>query len=221
MKKITLKDIKTPAEYESVREASRQRIIDMKKQRRLPIGDRISLQFENRDTVLFQIQEMVRAERITAPEAIQEEIDVYSRSIPAANELSATMFIEITERESIRAEVDRLIGVNEKIILHIGEKHTVPALFEPGWSREDRIAAVQYIKFPLTAEQSEAFRAGRDPVVVEIDHPNCEARAEITDEVRRALAEELDSSEGSQASRPFSASFPAARGAKGHGSTGS
>lgn len=197
MKKITLKDIKALAEYESERESFRQRIIDIKKRRRLPVGDRISLLFENRDTVLFQIQEMVRAERMTAPEAIQEEIDVYNRSIPAADELSATMFIEITERESIRAEVDRLIGVNEKTTLHIGEKHTVRAVFEPGWSREDRVAAVQYVKFPLIAEQSEAFRAGRDPVVIEIDHPNCQARAEIPEEVRQALAEELAPSEGS------------------------
>jgi hypothetical protein len=191
MNKITLEDIKTLAEYESEREALRQRIIALKKRRRLPVGDRISLLFENRDTVLFQVQEMVRAERITAPGAVQEEINVYNRSIPAANELSATMFIEITQRESIRAEVDRLLGVNEKITLHIGEKHTVPAVFEPGWSREDRIAAVQYIKFPLTAEQSEAFRAGRDPVVIEIDHPNCQARAEMPEEVRQALAGEL------------------------------
>ncbi len=197
MKKITLEDIKTLAEYESEREALRQRIIASKKRRRLPVGDRISLLFENRDTVLFQVQEMVRAERITAPGAVQEEINVYNRSIPAANELSATMFIEITQRESIRAEVDRLLGVNEKITLHIGEKHRVPAVFEPGWSREDRIAAVQYIKFPLTAEQSEAFRAGRDPVAIEIDHPNCQARAEMPEEVRQALAGELAPSEGS------------------------
>jgi hypothetical protein len=197
MNKITLEDIEAPADYESEREALRQRIIAMKKRRRLSIGDRISLVFENRDTVLFQIQEMVRAERMTAPEAIQEEIDVYSRSIPAADELSATMFIEITERESIRADVDRLIGVNEKITLHIGEKHRVPAVFEPGWSREDRIAAVQYIKFHLTAEQREAFRARHDPVVIEIDHPNCQARAQLPEEVRQTLAEDLASLEGS------------------------
>lgn len=197
MKKIALEDIKTLAEYETVREDFRRRIIDIKKRRRLPVGDRVSLLFENRDTVLFQIQEMVRAERITAPEAIQEEIDVYNRSVPAADELSATMFIEITERESIRAEVDRLIGVNEKITLHIGEKHTIPAVFEPGWSREDRIAAVQYVKFPLTAEQSEAFGAGREPIVIEIDHPNCQARAQMPQEVRQALAEDMASSESS------------------------
>lgn len=196
MKKIALEDVKTLAEYEPVREEVRRHIIDLKKQRRLAVSDHVTFVFENRDTALFQIQEMVRAERITSPEAIQEEIDVYNRSVPAANELSATMFIEITERESIQTELDRLIGLNEKVTLHIGAKHTIPAVFEPGWSREDRIAAVQYIRFPLTAEQSEAFRAGREPPVIEIDHPNCQAQAEMPDEVRQALAEDLASSEG-------------------------
>ncbi len=197
MKKIALEDVRPLAEYEPVREEVRRGIIDLKKRRRLSVSDRVTFVFENRDTVLYQVQEMVRAERITVPEAIQEEIDVYNRSVPAANELSATMFIEITDRESVQSELDRLIGLNEKVTLHIGADHTIPAVFEPGWSREDRIAAVQYIRFPLTAEQSEAFRAGREPVAVEIDHPNCQARAQMPDEVRQALAEDLALSEGS------------------------
>lgn len=197
MKEISLADVKTPTEYEPLREEFRQRIIHLKKRRRLSVGDRISLVFENRDTVLFQIQEMVRAERTTAPEAMQEEIDVYNRSIPAIGELSATMFIEITEGEAVREELDRLIGVNEKLVLRIGGEHAIPGVFEPGWSREDRVAAVQYVKFPLSAEQGEAFRAGADPVVVEIDHPNLQVRAEMPDDVRRALAEDLASSDQS------------------------
>ncbi len=197
MSKIVLEDVKSPAEYEPLRDEIRRRIIDLKRLRRLAVGDRISLVFENRDTVLFQIQEMVRAERMTAPAAIQEEIDVYSKLIPGPAELSATMFIEITEGESIRQELDRLIGVNEALVLRIGDEHAVPGVFEPGWSREDRVAAVQYVRFPLTAAQSEAFMAGEQPVAVEIDHPNLRARAELSDEVRRALAADLAASEGS------------------------
>ncbi len=191
MKEITLAEVKDPTEYEPLREDFRRRIIDLKKRRRLSVGDRVSLVFENRDTVLFQIQEMVRAERITAPDAMQEEIDVYNKSVPGAGELSATMFIEITEGDAVREELDRLIGVNESLVLRIGGDHAIPGVFEPGWSREDRVAAVQYVKFQLTAEQSEAFRAGVEPVVVEIDHPNLQARAEMPDDVRRALAEDL------------------------------
>ena len=121
MKKITPAELKTPAEYEPLREDFRRRIIDLKKRRRLSVGDRISLVFENRDTVLFQIQEMVRAERMTAPEAIQEEIDVYSRSIPAAGELSATMFIEIAESERIQEILDTLLGIDEAVSIGLTE----------------------------------------------------------------------------------------------------
>jgi len=133
----------------------------------------------------------VRAERITAPGAIQAEIDVYGRSVPERNELSATMFIEITDRDDIRPELDRLIGVNERLRLRIGERHIISGVFEPGWSREDRIAAVQYVKFPLSPEQAEAFKSGREPVLIEVDHPNYQASTRIEGAVRQELAREV------------------------------
>ena len=192
MEKVTLADVKRLPEYEAMRDAMRTYVIDLKKRRRVLLGDRASLVFENRETVLFQIQEMVRAERITSPDAIQAEIDVYGRSIPERNELSATMFIEITERDGIQAELDRLIGVNERLRLRIGERHTVPGVFEPGWSREDRIAAVQYVKFPLTPEKAEAFKSGREPVFIEVGHPNYQASTRMEEAVRQELARELE-----------------------------
>jgi hypothetical protein len=191
MRKITLTDIKPLAEYEAMRDAMRRHVIDIKKRRRVPVGDSVSLLFENRETVLYQIQEMVRAEHITNPEAIQDEIDTYNRSIPEDAELSATMLIELTDSDSIRAEMDRLVGINEHVRLRIGSEHVVPGVFEPGWSREDRVAAVQYVKFPLTAEQAEAFRDGREAVFFEVDHPYYQASTRIDESVRRALAEEL------------------------------
>jgi len=102
------------------------------------------------------------------------------------------MFIELTERDTIRPELDRLIGVNERLRLRIGERHAVPGVFEPGWSREDRIAAVQYVKFPLTPEQAEAFKSRREPVLIEVDHPNYQVSTRIEEAARRELARELD-----------------------------
>jgi hypothetical protein len=191
MEKITLADVKRLPEYEAMRDAMRSHVIDLKKRRRVHLGDRVSLVFENRETVLFQIQEMVRAERITSADAIQAEIDVYGRSVPERDELSATMFIEITDRDTIRPELDRLIGVNERLRLRIGERHAVPGVFGPGWSREDRIAAVQYVKFPLTPEQAEAFKGGREPVVIKVDHPNYQASTRLEEAARQDLAREL------------------------------
>ena len=191
MEKITLADVKRLPEYEAMRDAMRSHVIDLKKRRRVPLGDRISLVFENRETVLFQVQEIVRAERITSADAIQAEINVYGRSVPERDELSATMFIEITERDTIRPELDRLIGVNERLRLRIGERHAVPGVFEPGWSREDRIAAVQYVKFPLTPEQAEAFKGGHEPVFIEVDHPNYQASTQMEEAARQELAREI------------------------------
>ena len=108
------------------------------------------------------------------------------------NELSATMFIEITDQEAVRSELDRLIGVNERLRLRIGERHVVPGVFEPGWSREDRVAAVQYVKFPLTPEQAEAFKDGRESVFIGVDHPAYQASTQIDEATRQTLARELN-----------------------------
>jgi hypothetical protein len=191
MRKITLTDIKPLAEYEAMRDAMRRHVIDIKKRRRVPVGDSVSLLFENRETVLYQIQEMVRAERITSPEAIQDEIDTYNRSIPEDAELSATMLIELTDPDTIRAEMDRLVGINEHVRLRIGSEHVVAGVFEPGWSREDRVAAVQYVKFPLEPAQREAFRSSQEPVSIELDHPNYQAVAQLDQAVRQTLASDI------------------------------
>jgi hypothetical protein len=191
MRKITLADVKPLPEYEAMRDVLRRHVIDVKRRRRLPVGDSVSLVFENRETVLYQIQEMVRAEHIASPEAIQDEIDTYNPSIPEDGELSATMLIELTDRDEIRAEMDRLVGIKEHVRLRIGSEDTVAGVFEPGWSREDRVAAVQYVKFPLTPAQREAFRSGREPISVELDHPNYRAIARLDQAVRESLAADL------------------------------
>ena len=191
MRKITLADIKPLPEYEAMRDALRRHVIDVKRRRRLPVGDSVSLVFENRETVLYQIQEMVRAEHITSPEAVQDEIDVYNRSIPEDAELSATMLIELTDRDGMREELDRLVGINEHVRLRIGSEHTIPGVFEPGWSREDRVAAVQFVKFPLTPAEREALKSGREPVFIEVNHPNHRAVAQLDQAARETLASDL------------------------------
>jgi hypothetical protein len=95
MEKIRLSDVKNLVEYEKVRDSMRARIIALKARRRVIVGESISLLFENRETVLFQIQEMVRTERLVQDERVQEEVDAYNALIPGTSELSATLFIEI------------------------------------------------------------------------------------------------------------------------------
>ncbi|HWP24584.1 MAG TPA: DUF3501 family protein [Candidatus Binatia bacterium] len=191
MKKIVLDDILGLNAYERVRPQFRQEIIEKKRNRRVPVGDRVSLVFENRDTVIFQIQEMLRAERITDLDKIREEIAVYNALIPASNELSATLFLEIENQEHLREDLLKFLGIDETVYLKVGD-HSIRGRFEEGRSKEDKISAVQYVRFPFDARAREAFLAGQKASIA-IDHPNYRASAELRPEVQQSLAEDLSS----------------------------
>jgi hypothetical protein len=193
MERVTLDEIIGIERYEAVRSDFRARIIELKKRRRVPVGECVTFVFENHDTVLFQIQEMVRAERITDLDKIRFEIDTYNALIPGPSELSATMLIEITEQERIREELLRLLGIDEAVWLEVGKRRRVRAEFEPGRSREDKLSAVQYVRFPLDEESVRAFRDESEVVRLVVDHPNYRASAVIDGAVRRSLAEDLAS----------------------------
>src|SRR5215813_10710840 len=156
MNKVSLDDIMGTPAYEKVRDNFRRRIIELKQKRRISVGDRVSLVFENRDTVIFQIQEMLRAERITDLDKIREEIEVYNELIPGANELSATLFLEIEDQTNLRDELLKFLGIDEAVSLQVG-KHSIRGRFEEGRSKEDKISAVQYVRFPFDAEARQAF----------------------------------------------------------------
>src|SRR5262249_47030179 len=149
-------DVKNILEYEREREEFRDRIIEIKKNRRIAAGDLITLVFENRDTILFQIQEMVRAERIIDPARIKNEIDVYNELMPGPSELSATLFIEIRESSEIKPTLHRLLGLTRPgfVRLEVGRTHKIDGQIEGGREEEaaGRLSAVQYVKFHLGAE---------------------------------------------------------------------
>jgi hypothetical protein len=197
MKKIELVDIKNILEYEREREQFRDRIIEIKKSRRIAVGELITLVFENRDTVLFQIQEMVRAERIVDPAKIQDEIDVYNELLPGENELSATLFIEISESREIKATLQRLLGLTRpgtvRLQIGAGAGYGIDGQIEGGREEEaaGRLSAVQYVKFHLGREASAGFSGTDDPVFIVIDHPNYKARVEVTGNLRSSLRSDL------------------------------
>lgn len=191
MNKVSLDDIMGISAYEKIRENFRRGIIDLKQKRRVSIGDRVSLVFENRDTVIFQIQEMVRAERIVDLDKIREEIEVYNGLIPDPGELSATLFLEIEDQAHLREELLQFLGIDEALSLRVGN-HTIHARFEEGRSQEDKISAVQYVKFPFDAQAVSAF-AGAEDAELQIDHPNYHARARLNVETRKSLLADLNS----------------------------
>ncbi len=194
MKKVTLEDVKNLHEYELIRDDWRRDVIAVKAKRRVLLGDIMSLLFENRLTVLNQVQEMCRAERLAKPEAVQQELDVYNDLVPALGELSATLLVEITEEAHIQPRLDALIGLSSGRHLWLelnGRK--VFARFLEGQGREDRIAAVQYLRFPIGKDpvDREALASGPAPVILCVDHPGYRARAVLSDVTRTEIAGDL------------------------------
>ena len=189
MEKVTLNDIVGAGAYEEKRAAFRREIIDLKKRRRVSVGDKVSLVFENRATVIFQIQEMLRAESIRDLDKIREEIDVYNELIPDAGELRATLFLEIEDQTDLRQELLKFLGIDERVFFRIGDGHTIRARFEEGRSKEDKISAVQYITFGFSADETEALR-DRDAAIV-VDHENYHAEVPLTAATKAELLKDL------------------------------
>lgn len=190
VRKVTLDEIIGLTRYEAERAEIRSRVIAMKRHRRVPVGDRVTFVFENHDTVWFQIQEMLRAEHIVDLDRVREELEVYNELIPEPGELSSTMFIEITDQAKIREELLRFLGIEERVTLELGSD-VVVGLFEPGRSREDRISAVQYVRFRCPAHAAAVLEDPTQTVRLRIDHPHYRHAVDVPLEVRKSLAEDL------------------------------
>jgi hypothetical protein len=115
MTKLRLTDIADLRAYERERESFRAQVIELKKRRRVAVGPFVTVLFENRDTIRFQIQEMARVERIRTDEAIQTELDIYNDLIPGGDELVGTLFIEIDDPTGLREWLPRLVGIQRAI----------------------------------------------------------------------------------------------------------
>jgi hypothetical protein len=191
MQPLALDDILDIDAYEQIRPEYRARVIAHKRQRRVAVGPQVSLVFEDRETLRYQIQEMTRVERTTNPEKVQIELDVYNELVPGENELSATLFIEIPELDQIQPALDRLIGIDEHVALRVGnDDEPIPARFDDRQMEEDRISAVHYIRFSLSSAQAEAFRSGPPPRL-RIDHEHYAHETILDDESRTSLAADL------------------------------
>ena len=192
---VTLNDVVGLERYEALRDEIRRRIIALKRARRVSVGPEITFVFENHDTVYFQIQEMLRAERISDLDAVREELAVYNALLPQPGELSATMLIEITEQERVAERLLSLLGIDEAVSLQVGSEHRIAAVFEPGRSKEDKLSAVQYLRFVLPTAARRAFFDATVPVQLVIDHPNYRAQCPLDGDTRASLSEDLRAAE--------------------------
>lgn len=191
MRPLQLPDLVDLERYEALRPDYRAAVIAHKRGRRVALGEKVTLVFEDRETLRFQVLEMLRVERIRDPASVQKELDVYNELMPGPRELSATLFIEITEAPRIRPELDRLVGIDEHVALVLGEER-IRARFDPEQMEEERISAVQYIRFVLDPAQA---RRLADPGVeawLRCDHPHYPREVELGPQLRRRLAADLE-----------------------------
>jgi hypothetical protein len=194
LKPLGPEEILEPDRYEAARGEYRARVIALKRDRRVGVGELVTLVFENRETLRFQVQEMLRVEGLDSPDAIQAELDVYNELMPREGELSATLFIEITESDQIKPELDRLIGIDTHVALVLGEdprETRVYAQFDTRQLEADRISAVQYLRFRLDSPAALLLRDPSARARLRIDHPHYQAEAEVSGPLRAQLLADL------------------------------
>ena len=192
MKSLAADTLINIIEYEKVRHTYRQDIIAYKKNRRISLGPNVMLTFENEKTLTFQIQEIMRAERLVHDEQIQEEVDVYNTIMPPENGLSATLFIEVVEEAKIRPVLNKFIGLTDHQTLYLdinGEK--VYAEFEQGREEENKISSVHYVQFLFSNEQKNNFTDSESETKLGIDYKDYKYTETVPDGLQRSLCEDL------------------------------
>lgn len=191
MKKIERGEVMGLADYETIRDRFRARVIEEKKRRRFALGPHASGVFENRDTVLLQIQEMLRAERITREAAVLHEIETYNQFIPGSDELSATVMLEIDDKDTRDRFLVDAKGLDRSFYLVVdgekfGGRHDVER------ESPDRTTAVHYLKFPMSELATRAVASGATKsVILGVDHPLYKAETVLGAAVLKSLADDF------------------------------
>ena len=185
MKQLIQADLLSTADYERQREQFRSQIIALKQRRRISVGPLITLVFENRETLRFQTQEMIRVEHILDPHKVQEELDVYNALMPGSGELSATLLIELTEQDRMKEWLDVFMGLDhgETVAIRAGTEQAF-GLFEGGHSHETKISAVHFVRFRPSASMTAAFADLQIPVTLTVHHHKYHAEVPVPGSMR-------------------------------------
>lgn len=191
MKPIQRNEVLPIGDYEAVRPHFRARVIEEKKARRFTLGPHMSGVFENRDTVLLQIQEMLRTERITGESGILHEIETYNELLPGPAELSMTCFVEIPDRAAREETLERLAGLEQCFFVEVDGQAFQATNTRAADALPHRTTAVHYLKAALSPEAAAAVTARKARVAVLVRHPRHEARADLGDAALAALAADL------------------------------
>ncbi len=190
MRKVTVDELLPIGAYEEIRDRFRQRVIAHKRDRRIFLGPEMTLVFEDHDTVMLQVQEILRSERITAPKAVREELAVYNDLVPPDGALLGTLMIEVVDevlRERRRREY---VGVDDAFFLELGGAR-IKARFDPTGRYDDRTAVVRFVIFDLPEGGRDALLDLATPARVVVEHPRYQASVTLTEATRRSLAEDV------------------------------
>jgi len=192
MNQLTHEDLYSLEHYARIRNEFRDKVIEHKKQRRLAIGGHAALYFEDRLTMQYQVQEMLRLERMFEPEPIQEELDVYNPLIPDGHNWKATFMLEYADAEERREALSRLIGIENTIWMRVDGFDPVRPIANEDLDRssEDKTASVHFLRFELTPEMVAAAKSGAF-IRAGIDHPQYNHVVEVPATVREALVSDL------------------------------
>jgi uncharacterized protein DUF3501 len=195
MEPIRLDDVLGRERYGLERDAIRRRVIAHKRSRRVAVGDLLTLVFEDRATVWYQTQEMLWVEHIIDLDAVRTELAVYNQMLPGADELSATLFVEVRDQAHIAEELQRLLGIDEHLLLGVEGMAPVRAQFEPGRQTAEKLSAVQYVRFKLPGAMRARIAAGA-AITVSTDHPRYAVSVVLGEAVRTSLAADLAGAAG-------------------------
>jgi hypothetical protein len=193
MKKLAQSDLYTLEAYAQERTAMRARVLAHKQVRKVHVGAHVTLIFEDRLTIQYQVQEMLRVERIFEAACIRDELDAYNPLIPDGHNLKATMLIEYPdENERVRRLVE-LHDIEHRIGMQVGDMPPVIAIADEDMDRstENKTSAVHFLRFEFDTTQIAEFKRGAN-VVVAIDHPAYRERIYVDAAARTALASDFD-----------------------------
>ena len=194
MQKLTRADLLSLEQYAEQRKAFRAQVMEHKKPRRVALGEHVTLLFEDRLTIQYQIQEMLRVEWIFEPEGIEDELGAYNPLIPDGGNLKATLLVEFEEVEERKRALQELIGLEDKIWIQIGDFEPVKPIADEDMEREnaEKTSSVHFLRFEFTPEMIAAAKNGA-PLAIGVDHSHYSATLEPVPEVTRtALVADFD-----------------------------
>jgi Protein of unknown function (DUF3501) len=194
MQKLSHADLYTLEDYARMRGEFRAQVLEHKRHRRLHLGPHLTLCFEDRLTMQYQVQEMLRIERIFEPAGIREELAAYNPLIPDGSNWKATLLIEFPDPEQRVRELARLVGVEHRVWVQVAEHPPVAGIADEDLDRstDAKTSSVHFLRFELTAGDVAALRAGAG-IRAGVDHPACTVRLDsMPESVRESLVADLD-----------------------------